>query len=72
MEKKQLKRWLKALEIAKILFEDEWYHTKYLEEIEQAIKQIMKKPTHIIKRGDPNASKGKVKIRASCYDKGNK
>ena len=37
--RKQLKRWLKALEIAKILFEEEWYHTRYLEEIEQFIKK---------------------------------
>jgi len=51
MEKKQFKRWLRALAIAKCLFEDEWYHTKYLEEIEQSIKQMMKKPTRIIKGG---------------------
>ena len=33
-KKKQLKRWLKALVIAKILFEEDGYHTAYLEEIE--------------------------------------
>ena len=32
------KRWLRALAIAKILFEDEGYHTVYLEEIETFIK----------------------------------
>ena len=32
------KRWLRALEIAKCLFEDEGYHTLYLEEIEEFIK----------------------------------
>jgi len=32
------KRWLRALEIAKCLFEDEGYHTKFLEEIEEFIK----------------------------------
>lgn len=31
-------RWLRALQIAKILFSDEGYHTDYLEEIEQHIK----------------------------------
>ena len=29
--------WLRALTIAKILFEDQGYHTLYLEEIEQFI-----------------------------------
>ncbi len=32
-------RWLRALEIAKILFEDEGYHTVYLEQIEDYIKK---------------------------------
>jgi len=32
------KRWLRALAIAKCLFEDEGYHTVYLEEIEEFIK----------------------------------
>jgi hypothetical protein len=36
---KQLTRWLRALEIAKILFEDEGYHTAYLEEIEAFIQK---------------------------------
>lgn len=33
------KRQLRALEIAKILFEAEGYHTRYLQEIEQVIKE---------------------------------
>jgi len=32
------KRWFRALEIAKYLFEDEGYHTKYLEDIEKVLK----------------------------------
>ena len=32
-------RWLRALTLAKILFEDEGYHTRYLEEIEEYIKK---------------------------------
>ena len=32
-------RWLRALTIAKILFEDQGYHTRYLEEIEQFIQR---------------------------------
>ena len=40
MEKEILikKRWLRALEIAKILFEDNGYFTDYLSQIEQFIK----------------------------------
>jgi len=38
MDSKRMKNWLRALEIAKILFEDEGYHTLYLEEIEEFIK----------------------------------
>ena len=34
--------WFKALEIAKILFEDEGYHTRYLEEIENQIREETK------------------------------
>jgi len=37
-ERLQKSRWLRALGIAKILFEDEGYHTQYLREIEQFIK----------------------------------
>lgn len=46
MEKKQLKRWLRALEIAKYLFEDEGYFTDYLGEIEQLITQTMNESLH--------------------------
>ena len=35
---KQVKRWLRAIEIAKCLFEEEGYHISYLEEIENLIK----------------------------------
>src|SRR4030065_1527063 len=31
--------WLRAINIAKILFEDQGYHTKFLEEIEKEIKE---------------------------------
>ena len=34
------RRWLKALEIAKILFEDQGYHTRYLDEIEDHIREV--------------------------------
>ena len=34
----QLKHWLRALAIAKILFEDQAYHTDYLDEIEQFVR----------------------------------
>jgi hypothetical protein len=39
MFSKETKRWLKAIEIAKILFEDQGYHTLYLEEIENFIRR---------------------------------
>lgn len=32
------KRWFRALEIAKCLFEDEGYHTEYLKDIEKVLK----------------------------------
>ena len=32
--RRQRARWLRALSIAKILFEEEGYHTRYLDEIE--------------------------------------
>jgi hypothetical protein len=35
---KRLKRWLRALELAKIIFEQEGYHIKFLEEIEEFLK----------------------------------
>ena len=37
MVSKETKRWLRALEIAKILFEEEGYHSLYLEGIENFI-----------------------------------
>ena len=39
MSSLEIKRWLRALEIAKILFEDQGYHTKFLEEIEGFLKE---------------------------------
>ncbi len=39
MKKKKLNRWLRALGIAKIIFDNEGYHTVYLEEIEDFIKR---------------------------------
>ena len=39
MVSKAVKRQLRALQLAKILFEAEGYHTRYLREIEQAIKE---------------------------------
>jgi len=43
--RKEAKRWLKALEIAKIIFEDQGYHTAYLEEMEKFIRRkIMYSP----------------------------
>ena len=37
IDKRQATRWLKALQIAKILFADLGYHTRYLAEIEQLV-----------------------------------
>jgi hypothetical protein len=37
MVSKETKRWLRALEIAKILFEDQGYHCRYLEGVENFI-----------------------------------
>jgi len=37
--KKETKRWLNALGIAKAVFEDEGYHTQYLEQIEFFIRR---------------------------------
>jgi hypothetical protein len=39
MFSKEIKRWLRALGIAKILFEDQGYHSIYLEEIENFIRR---------------------------------
>lgn len=43
--RKEGKRWLKALKIAKIIFEDQGYHPGYLDEVERVIKRkIMHSP----------------------------
>lgn len=34
----KIKRWLRALALAKLLFDDEGYFTTYLEEIEEYIR----------------------------------
>ena len=39
MKRKKLNRWLKALEIARCMFEADGYHTVYLKEIEDFIKR---------------------------------
>jgi hypothetical protein len=39
-----LKRWRRALDIAKILFEDAGYHTAYLEDIEEALDHARIRP----------------------------
>lgn len=36
--KRQVKRWLRAIDIAKCLFEEEGYHISYLKEIENLIR----------------------------------
>ena len=38
IEELRIRRWLKALSIAKILFEEDGYFTDYLEEIEAFIR----------------------------------
>lgn len=37
-DKKEEKRWYRAIEIAKAMFVQESYHTKYLEEIEDFVR----------------------------------
>ena len=65
MEKKKLNRWMAALGIAKCLFENDGYHTVYLEEIEVFIKRDFrliknlrkhKREAVLIGRGDENGS----------------
>ena len=41
---KEIKRWLSAIGIAKAVFEDEGYHTEYLEEMEDFIREKMYSP----------------------------
>jgi hypothetical protein len=36
---KMVKNWLKALAIAKVLFEEEGYHTRFLEQIEAFLRE---------------------------------
>jgi tRNA G18 (ribose-2'-O)-methylase SpoU len=36
---KKVKNWLKALAIAKVLFEEEGYHTRFLEQIEAFLQE---------------------------------
>jgi hypothetical protein len=38
--KNKLKTWLRALDLAKILFQDQAYHTRFLEEIEDKLRMI--------------------------------
>lgn len=38
-DKKKTQRWLRALEIAKVIFWHERYHTKYLEELEDFVRR---------------------------------
>lgn len=37
-ELKRKKRWFRALQIAECLFDDEGYHTKYLEDLKEFLK----------------------------------
>ena len=37
---KEIRRWFRAIAIAKVLFEVEGYHCLYLEEIEEFIKEV--------------------------------
>ncbi len=50
------KRALRAIEIAKILFEDEGYHTRYLEAVEKFLKDLLKNATSKYRRGLSNTS----------------
>lgn len=44
LTRKEKRMWLKALGIAKILFEEEGYHTRYLESIEQLLMEVEECP----------------------------
>ena len=50
------KRALRAIEIAKILFEYEGYHTRYLEAVEKFLKDLLKNATAKCRRGLSSAS----------------
>ena len=41
-DKKKIRRCLRAIGIAKILFEYEGYHTRYLESLENSLKELLK------------------------------
>ena len=43
MDKLKFKRWNQALNIAKVLFWADGYHTKYLKEIEKFIQDIQER-----------------------------
>ena len=42
IDKKKIRRCLRAIDIAKILFEYEGYHTRYLENLENSLKELLK------------------------------
>lgn len=50
ISKKEVRRYLRAIEIAKILFWEEGYHTEYLESIERFLKDVLKNKS-LKKRG---------------------
>jgi hypothetical protein len=49
-----MSRWLRALDIAKILFEDQGYHTRYLDEIE-----------HVVQRSDVMQQMARLEVRSA-------
>ncbi|MCL0088783.1 hypothetical protein M1O54_00210 [Dehalococcoidia bacterium] len=56
MDKRQTRRWLKALEIAENLFEDEGYSSNYLEEIKDFILTSREGLSEPEGKGDAHAS----------------
>ncbi|MBT9144028.1 MAG: hypothetical protein DDT29_02442 [Dehalococcoidia bacterium] len=56
MEKRETGRWLKALEIAGYLFEDEGYSSSYLEEIKDFILTSREGLSEPERKGDGHAS----------------
>lgn len=52
----KLRRWLKALAIAKILFEEEGYHTRFLEEIEAFVQEKEREEKEVRSNGSPRRS----------------
>lgn len=51
--RKEAKRWLKALKIAKIIFEDQGYHTAYIEAMEKFIRRRLMYSPKISKKYIP-------------------